>query len=234
MSETIVYRFFASKDERISVELEFDKRTYQMRIPQSANLPPWAKLSFNRCPNCTLPDTDVYCPAAVSLAQFLPKFDTRASYEKAVVEVETPNRTVVANTTFQHGMAALIGLTMATSGCPHTRFLRPMARAHLPFATEEETVFRALAFHLLAQYVASGDGGPIAISLSQLKENYTQLSIVNATVAERIRSAINRDAAVNAIIILECFALIAPENVDSGFEDIKELFVLEDEVQPKR
>ncbi|MBX9634897.1 MAG: hypothetical protein K2X44_07930 [Magnetospirillum sp.] len=193
-------------------------------------LPNWTKLAFHRCPNCNLSDAEEYCPAAVGLAQFLSRFETRISYEKAIVEVETPSRTIVSKTTFQHGIAGLIGLTMATSGCPRTRFLRPMARTHLPFASEEETVLRSLAFHLLAQYVAKSNGGAaVSLSLSQLKEDYGQLSMVNGAMAERIRSAIKRDAAINAVIILDSFTLIAPENIDSGFEDIRPFFVLEDD-----
>jgi hypothetical protein len=226
---TITYRFFASHNERLSVELAFDEKTYRMVLPADAAYPDWARLDFERCPNCNLPD-QATCPAAASLAQFLPQFATRVSYEKAVVEVETPSRTMVSKTTFQHGMAALIGLAMATSGCPRTRFLRPMARTHLPFATDQETVFRTLASHLLGQYVAKGAGGaPVTLSLSELKENYLQLSKVNSAMSERIRAAIKRDAAVNAVIILESFALIAPENIDYGFEDIQELFVVEED-----
>jgi hypothetical protein len=230
MPHCVTYRFFASRDERTSVEVRFDARTYRVEIPEEGPHPDWAQLAFQRCPNCTLSDGEAYCPAALALAQFMPQFETRISYEKAVVEVEMPTRTVVSKTTFQHGMAALIGLVMAASGCPRTRFLRPMARTHLPFATDQETVFRALAVHLLGQYVSSGkSGAAVSLSLSELKENYRELSKVNAAMAERIRAAIKRDAAVNAVIILESFALIAPDNIDYGFEDIQELFVVEED-----
>lgn len=225
----VTYRFFASDNERLSVELRFDERTYRVILPEDAVYPDWVRLDFERCPNCNLPD-QAHCPAAAALAQFMPMFETRISYEKAVVEVETPTRTMVSKTTFQFGMAALIGLAMAASGCPRTRFLRPMARTHLPFATDQETVFRTLAVHLLGQYVAKGKGGaPVALSLSELKENYAELSKVNSAMSERIRAAIKRDAAVNAVIILESFALIAPENIDYGFEDVQGLFVVEED-----
>jgi hypothetical protein len=227
---SVTYRFFASRNERTSVELQFDERTYRALVPEGANLPEWTRLAFQRCPNCTLDDSREYCPAAVVLAQFLPQFATRVSYEKAVVEVETPNRTIVSKTTFQHGMAGLIGLAMATSGCSRTRFLRAMARNHLPFASEQETVFRSLAFHLLSQYVGKGNGGaPVSLSLSRLKDDYGELSTVNHAMAGRIRAAIKRDAAVNAVLILDSFALIGPENIDYGFEDIQGLFVLEED-----
>lgn len=225
----VIYRFFATDNERLTVDLNFDEKTHRIVPPEGMVFPDWAKLDFERCPNCNLPD-QAYCPAATALAQFLPQFESKVSYEKAVVEVETPSRTMVSKTTFQHGMAALIGLAMASSGCPRTRFLRPMARTHLPFATDQETVFRALAMFLLGQYVAAGkSGAPVSLSFAALKESYLQLSKVNNAMAERIRAAIKRDAVVNAVIILESFTLIAPENIDFGFEDIQELFVVEED-----
>ena len=48
------------------------------------------------------------------------------------------------------------GLIMATAGCPWTDRLRPMARFHLPFATEAETVYR----DALAGWRKSGDHNP--------------------------------------------------------------------------
>src|ERR1700758_4359706 len=141
----VTYRFFASDNERPVVALEFDEKTYRLKLPEDAARPDWTKLGFERCPNCNLPDEQTYCPAALALAQFLPQFASKVSYEKAVVEGDMPARTVVSKATFQHGMAALIGLVMASSGCPRPRFLRPMARTHLPFATDQETVFRTLA-----------------------------------------------------------------------------------------
>lgn len=225
----VSYRFFASDNERLTVDLAFDEKTYRLTMPEDAARPDWTRLEFERCPNCNLPEKETHCPAAVALAQFLPQFESKVSFEKAVVEVDMPTRTVVSKTTFQHGMAALIGLVMASSGCPRTRFLRPMARTHLPFATDQETVFRALAMHLLGQYVAKGSGAPMPLSFGDLKANYQQLSKVNNAMAERIRAAIKRDAAVNAVIILESFTMIAPENIDYGFEDITELFVVEED-----
>lgn len=230
MSQNVIYRFFATRDERTAVEMSFDDRTHRLQLPEHPTLPAWTKLEFQQCGNCNLKAGESYCPAAVALAQFLPRFATRISYEKAVVEVETPHRTVVSKTTFQHGIAGLIGLAMATSGCPRTRFLRPMARTHLPFATEQETVLRAVAYRLLAQYVVDGAGGrPVTLSLDKLKDDYDQLSTVNRAMAERIRSAIQRDAAVNAVIILESFALITPDNIEGGYEDIRQFFVVEDD-----
>ena len=226
MTDSVIYRFFSKPNDPTIVEMTFDHLTYHLQLPADANRPEWAKLNFQRCPNCSLDDAEAYCPAAVAIAQFLPKFEARISFEKVVVEVETPRRTIVKKTEMQHGIAGVMGLSMATSGCPHTAFLRPMARTHLPFATDEETVLRSLAFHLLTQFVEKHEPGQsVNVSLDALKENYGQLSIVNGAMAERMRAAITRDAAVNAVIILDSFAVITPENIDYGFEDIRPFFV---------
>jgi hypothetical protein len=225
----INYRFFAGGDERLDVALRFDERTFKLHIPDDAPSPAWTRLDCNRCPNCTLADDSEFCPAARAIAMFLPQFEGRVSYEKAVIEVETPNRTILTKATFQTGMASLIGLVCATSGCPRTQFLRPMARFHLPFADETETLFRSFATWLLMAFVKQRtEGGDEVLSLEGLKRNYQEISVVNASLAERLRRTATRDAALNAVIILDLFAQIAPDNIDSGFADILPALVVED------
>lgn len=228
MPQSIVYRFFTTEAERIVVDLKFDDATFQLLVPASSPKPNWTKLAYERCSNCPLPDETTHCPAAVGLAMFLPSFEAKPSYEKAVVEVETPNRVVVSKTTIQAAAASLVGLVCATSGCPRTRFLRPMSRFHLPFSDERETVFRSLGAHLLGLFItAKLSGHAPDFSLDEFKDNYAELSIVNAALAERLRNAVTRDAALNAVIILDSFAQIAPENIDGGFEDILHCFAVE-------
>ena len=230
MPETISYRFYAPGHEKTVVDLSFDDTSYRLLDGSEGAHPDWAKLDYQKCPNCPLEADTEWCPAAVAIARFLPEFESRVSYEKAVVEVETPHRTVVSKTTFQSGMASLIGLVCATSGCPHTLFLRPMARFHLPFANEQETVYRTLSTYLLKLYIEASDHGAVpdcAMGFEQLKQSYADLSKVNEYLAERLRDAVQRDAALNAVIILDSFAQIAPENIDFGFEDIRQIFAAE-------
>lgn len=229
-SKQISYRFFTGAQSPLTVDLFFDRKTFRLNIPSDAPKPEWAKLSHRRCPNCTLSDDCAYCPAALGIAMFLPSFKDRVSHDKAVVEVDTDNRTIVAKTTLQAGLGSLIGLVCATSGCPLTRFLRPMARFHLPFADEQETLFRSFSIWLLSGIVQqrmSGSNEPI--TLDGLKQCYADLSVMNAHLAERMRDSVSRDALLNAVIILDLFAQIAPENIDGGFEDILDAFTVEDE-----
>ncbi len=225
----ITYRFFVTDDRPNSIDLLFDKKTFKLVVPDDAPRPKWAKLESNRCPNCTLASDCEYCPSALGIAMFLPLFESRVSHEKTVVEVETPQRTIVSKTTFQSGMASLIGLVCATSGCPLTKFLRPMARFHAPFAEEQETLYRSFSSWLLMSYVQQKmSGGDTAINLDGLKHNYQELSVMNSCLAERLRAGVKRDAALNAVIILDLFAQIAPDNIDGGFEDILDAFTVED------
>ena len=225
----ITYRFFVSTDYTLAVDLAFDAKTYRLAIPASAPRPEWARLANNCCPNCTLAADCDYCPSALGIAMFLPLFESKVSHEKAVIEVETPLRTIVSKSTFQTGMASLIGLVCATSGCPLTRFLRPMARFHTPFSDEQETLYRSFSSWLLISYVQMKlGGGDDAISLDGLKRHYQGLSVMNSCLAERLRKGVTRDAALNAVIILDLFAQIAPDNIDGGFEDILDAFTVED------
>ena len=227
MPQTIVYKFNEKTKDDTIVTLNFDDETFRLQLPKDAPRPDWAKLNFQKCSNCNIDGNPVYCPAALSMANFLPAFADAFSYTKAIVEVETANRIVVSKTSLQTAVASLIGLTLATSGCPRTAFLRPMARSHLPFADQRETVFRSLGAWLLAEYIrAHGKGEKVTLSFDGLKDAYTQVSIVNATLAERLRSVVKHDAALNAIIILDTFALLTPDNVDGGFEDISNIVVV--------
>jgi hypothetical protein len=227
MTETVTYKFHeATKPESI-VALHFDDKSFAIILPEDTPKPDWTRLEFQKCKNCNLQGDSQFCPAAVGIAHFLSFFSDAISYTKAVVEVETKNRTVVSKVALQYALASLLGLTLATSGCPRTLFLRPMARFHLPFADQRETVFRSLGAWLLCEYVRSGaNGNPATLSFEGLKENYAELSTVNATLAERLRAAVTHDAALNAVIILDTFALIAPDNVDSGFEDILDIVTI--------
>ncbi|WP_135077242.1 hypothetical protein [Terasakiella sp. SH-1] len=228
MTQQIIYKFFAAKEEVVHIELDFDEQTFQIQPRKDMEKPGWAKLSHQKCSNCPLGDDVEWCPTAVAVADFLPHFTEKFSYEKTVIEVETPQRTIITKSTFQTGIASLLGLVCATSGCPHTKFLRPLARFHLPFANEQETVFRSLAANLLRQFVEnSHNGGQKPLNFDELNRNYAQLSIVNGFLAERLRDGVERDAALNAVIILDGLALITPENTDGSFEDLEDVFVVE-------
>jgi len=113
-----------------------------------------------------------------------------------------------------------MGLVMAVSGCPHTVCFKPMARLHLPLATEEETTYRTASMYRLAQYYT----GVAETGLEGLKQIYQNIHQVNMAVAKRIRSAASADASINAVIFLDMFTKSVPYNIDESIEIIRPLF----------
>ena len=222
---TFSYHYIFSKNEKISFDLNIDKNSLILSALSSESPSEWTQLNNNKCKNCTLSDAEFpFCPVAVNLESIVKKFSNKQSYDDVKVEIQTPERTITGETTMQRAVSSLLGLVMATSACPHTKFLRPMARFHLPLASDEETIVRACSFYLLSEYFRSEKTEDIDIRMDQLKELYHQLQIVNTALAERLRSATVKDAAVNAVILLDLFAKNLPYSIDEALSDVSYIF----------
>ena len=210
------YAFKFADGRELKLDLRFDAH---MRLEQRAE-EAWTSLEFHRCSNCPLPSDAGHCPFAAGLAPFLGGFDGLDSFARVQVMVRSAQRVVVAERAVQHGLASLIGLIGATSGCPRLEFFRPMARFHLPFASEEETVFRVLSSHLV-EHQLNGDGPP---DLQQLKDRYRAIEQVNMHIAKRLLESCDNDAAINAIVHLDIFAKAIPFAVDQMLEELRPLY----------
>jgi hypothetical protein len=147
------------------------------------------------------------------------------SYDEVKMEVTTPDRLVVKSTTAQRAVSSLMGLVMATSGCPHMAFLKPMARYHLPFATQEETIFRVVSTYLLEQYFRHKQAQSVDLELENLKKIYGEIRIVNTAMASRLRTIGAKDSAVNAVVLLDIFAKMLPYSIEDSLEEIRYLFL---------
>ena len=155
----IQYVFRLQGDRQEVVNLYLDAQTLHLVDDTMEKLPSWTNLNFHQCPNCPLTiQTHPHCPVASHLVNLLTICKSLLSYESIHVDVVTPDRVISKDTTAQKGISSLMGLIMATSGCPHTSFFKPMARFHLPFASEEETIYRAASMYLLAQYFIRQQG----------------------------------------------------------------------------
>lgn len=227
MDAEVTYVFHLANGQTERIRLAFDPDTFLLRTDADAPAEEWTRLGFKTCPHCPLDAAShPLCPFACSLQGFVHRFDEFYSYEKAVVEVVTSQRTVVANRPLQDAMASILGLIGASSGCPHLAFFRPMARFHLPFASEQETLVRAFAMHLLAEYLQVGGEGGGMVTVSGLQDSYRAVAQVNRGMAERIRAAFAKDAVVNAIIILDTFAQAVPYVVQEALKELRPLFAL--------
>ena len=152
------------------------------------------------------------------------RFEDLISYDKIRVDVTTEERRISQRTTAQNGISSMMGLVIATSGCPHTAFFRPMARFHLPLASKEETIFRATSMYLLAQYFLKKAGQAADFDLEGLTKIYDNMQIINNAIVERLRAATTTDSSVNAIVILDNYAKFLPFAIEKSLEDIRYLF----------
>lgn len=186
-------------------------------------MPFWSKIDFHRCPNCTLDEkTHKICPAMECLHTILETFKDILSVEEVEVTATMQERTTIRKLPIQKALSSLIGIYFATSDCPILSKFSPLARFHLPFATTEETVYRATANYLLAQYFVYKEGKKPDWDLEGLKKFYKDVEIVNKAISKRINSISKQDANINALVTLDVFA--------KSFGDLFEIFL--DKIKP--
>jgi hypothetical protein len=165
-----------------------------------------------------------HCPVAVSLADVVHRFSDVKSHEAVDLEVITAERKVSQHTVAQKGISSLLGLLISTSGCPHTDFFKPMARYHLPLASEEETVFRVTGMFLLGQYFRNRDGQPETLALEGLRKIYGNMHLLNVKISERLRCAIKEDSSLNAVTVLDVFAHAFEYELEEDLVYLRRLF----------
>jgi hypothetical protein len=225
--ETINIRYlFRLPDNRQEViDLHLDARSLNLLNSIPEELPAWTGLEFLRCKNCLLTsEENPHCPVAVHFLPLLNTFADILSYDIVYVNVITSQRVISKETSAQKAVSSLMGLIMATSGCPHTVFLKPMARFHLPFADSQETVYRAISMYLLARYFVRENGKAADPKLDGLKTIYSNIQIVNEAMASRLRAISDKDVAVNSLVILDAFAQTVPFVIEDSLEDLRYLF----------
>jgi hypothetical protein len=221
----IQYAFTLADGLKEVFDLELDPQTLELVRNGPKDLPLWTNLDFHQCPHCPLRvDTFAHCPLAASLVDIVEPFDRLLSCDEIHVDVATEERLISQDTTAQIGISSVMGLVIATSGCPHAAFFRPMARFHLPLARKEETIYRATSMYLLAQYFLKQEGREADLDMEGLKEIYANMHVVNTCIAQRLRASSQRDSAVNAIVLLDMHALILPHVIKKSLDEIRYLF----------
>jgi hypothetical protein len=221
----LTYRFtFPDSQERV-FELEMDRDTAELTPSNVPEPPAWTALGFNQCTGCPFNAAETpHCPAALQLAGVIDGFTDIVSYDKVKVSVESEERQVTATLAAQQALASLMGLIMASSGCPRTAVFRPMARFHLPFSSESETAYRVASMYLLAQHFAARDGAQADLVLNDLERVYRGVHAVNRGMATRLRAASRQDAIVNAVVLLDVFSSLVPAAIHDILDEIKPAF----------
>ncbi len=224
-SVKIEYRFHFEDGKVKCFLVDLDSKSLNCRIDSSEPPPAWAQLDHKKCGNCPLKSSETpLCPAARNLAAVLNFFKEEKSFERVRVEVITERRTIINSLSLQEGLHGLFGLLMATSGCPHMDFLKPMARFHLPFASLEETLMRSLGTYLVLQYLIQTNKGKPDFGLVEFNKKYLEIQTVNQGFINRMRSVAKGDANANSLVILDGYAQLLAMELSSGFTDLKRLF----------
>jgi hypothetical protein len=222
----IVYRFkSADRQPEHVFTLFLDPESAQFADPLPEALPDWTRLDFHQCSGCPLAiKSSPFCPAAARLASVIDRFADQVSYDQIDVVVETEERTVSARTSAQQALASLIGLVLASSGCPQTAVFRPMARFHLPFSSEVETAYRIASMYLMAQHFAAREGKTRDLDLKDLALVYRGVHQVNVGLVQRLRAATHQDAIVNAVVLLDVYTSLVPAALEDLLDEVKPAF----------
>jgi hypothetical protein len=221
----IIYEFLFESGRTERFELSFRDKDMSLDPLPVDNPEQWIRLEHERCAECPLDPATKYCPAARNLAHILQRFRDDHSYCPATIRVTANDRTIEKKGALEAGVTSIMGLIMATSGCPILDYFRPMAFTHLPFANETETILRAVSMYLMAQYMKKTKGETPDWDLRNLGKFYATISKVNAAFSQRIRGMKGSDANVTAVISLDLFAQFGVMTLPDGWSDqIGELF----------
>ncbi len=189
-------------------------------------LPEWTKLSHHQCPHCPLSSAScLYCPIAVNLVGVIEAFTDVISHEEADVEVVTESRKYSARVNVTHAVGSLIGIFMATSGCPIMDRLKPMVLTHLPFPTTDESIYRSISMYLMAQYFRFKNGRSADWNMEKFGDFFEDISLVNQSFVKRLTSFVEKDVSLNAVVLLNCFATAAKRVIArERFEEVEQMF----------
>jgi hypothetical protein len=220
------YRFTFPDQTVKEIHLKLSEGRLDLVREKRKVFPEWTKLSHFKCTNCPLSEqAHPRCPIAANLVEVADKFKDVGNHEVADVEITSKARTCKKRVPFQQALSSLVGIYMVTSGCPVMDKLRPLVATHLPFASLEETTYRAIGMYLVAQYYIHKNGGTADWDLKHLSKIYEEIQIVNSCFSNRISQIKFRDVSLNALIHLDCYARFTNMMLlERGLGEIERLF----------
>ncbi len=221
----ITYDFELNSGVAKKFDLVLNKETLALIREKTGNPPEWARLEFKQCSNCPLNTTlTPYCPIAANLAGIVQEFKDVTGPDKATVMVHVKERAYFKTCSILEGLSPLLGIVMATSGCPIMEPLKPMVRYHLPFASLDETVFRMISMFFIAQFIRSRSGKKPEWSLEGLSRIYEEVKKLNKDFGLRMRAAAKSDANIHALVKLNVFAVMMPIEAEKMLKEITPSF----------
>ncbi|MCG8571855.1 MAG: hypothetical protein MJB14_17100 [Spirochaetes bacterium] len=221
----IEYIFDLKNRDSLSFTVLLDKNNITAIPPENSQDCEWTRLGFHQCEICPLETENVAnCPIAYNISGLAEKFNEIYSTETAKITVNVEERTYLKNDSVQQGLRSILGIYLATSGCPHMQILKPMARFHLPFASMEETIYRHVGNYLISQYYQFLEGKKPDINLDELIILNENVDKVNHGICRRIEKINEADANKNALIILNAIGMMLDMELKSKLDSLKYLF----------
>jgi hypothetical protein len=220
----IRYRLVFDDGTEHIFDVLLDGQTLEQIRPAPEDPPAWARAEHGSMPFCEGAHQGDFCPAALALHDLVKRCRALLSYTEVTAYVETAERTCVKRTSMQKVLSSLVGLLLATSGCPALAVLKPLARFHLPFATRRETLFRAASCYILGEYFRREQGLAGPPTLEGLGEAYKRVHLVNLSLSRRLRELPGGDANLNALVLLDVFAQDIALSIESDLRDLRNLF----------
>jgi len=223
----IRYTFDLGHDS-LSFDIDTVKQASKTGMPcnhSNDHLPRWTLLEKDQCACCPLKcDSTHHCPAAVRIHDVLQAFSGFASVEHVNLTVATERRTYIQQCDLQSGLNSMLGLQMATSGCPIVGKLRAMATFHMPFSSLSETLYRSVSTHLIKQFYVHKNGGQADWDLKELQTFYKEMEGLNEAFSRRIRDMDQSDAASNAIVMFFATSIVVASSIEEGLIEYKDYF----------
>lgn len=224
------------ESKEIKYEITFDKTgdtfTHSVSLPLRSlenfvvveDPPDWCDLEYKKCVNCPLdPEEHPHCPLALRLIPFV-EMTSCVSFDQVSCQVTMDDKTIRKHTTAQEAFSSLIGLVMATSGCPHTEFFKPMAWFHQPFSSEYETIMRACSNYLLTRYFKNQPQDQGEDLFTDLESIYEEIHQINIQVSKRIQRDSMGDSTLNAIVLLDIFTADLAHALEEDLAALKQIF----------
>ena len=224
MNSDLRYQFTLPDGSKLEYLFKLDGERYILQN-QHREPPPWSELHCQQCAHCPYKEGNgpTYCPAAQQLSMVVEDVNELMSYDKVEMRVETSQRTLIQQASVQQAIGSLLGLLFASSGCPHTEFLLPLARYHLPMASPEETIWRASGSFLLAQYFREKNN-ETPEKLEDVLRRYQNLEGINRAMVKRLRNQVSTDSCLNAIVVLDNYAKHFPNFLEKSIHNLKPLY----------
>lgn len=226
MKTEYVFRFSERPTIQISVEQNDQGLITQVSPAPLDDLIPVTALTHCQCTHCPLSeDEHPQCPLAATICPALVQFGQLTSYEETRVLVIGEERSYLKRTTLQQGLRSLLGLLMGGSGCPYMLYFRPLARFHLPFSSDDETVFRSLGNFLIAQHLTHRrQNTPAPDKTQTLERIYGNVHDVNLGMSQRLHSMASSDSINNALILLDLFTGLMDTYLEEETDTLEHLY----------